>query len=334
MSHSHRNKALAILSALCFLIFVFLPIGCDEKGQSPVEAPAGMTISAPSFSSGEFIVTLSYPWPESGSSQDAYTLEESTVFSSGFVQIATSPEGAWHQTFSFPLNRPTGTYSYRARAWVNAAPSAYSSEATVVVTSTDIPRTFYPTYTNILRYSSVDASRINTVDTTSDLSIGSNYSFGTTHEYVATHSATLLRFDVLSIIGLKTILEAKLILYPRSLPKDSVGIYRAGATTLNWVHASITWATWFARGGVYEDAQDSTGSFVAPRTTDMPLQIDVTAIVRKWAKGTWPAFGFQVFEPNLRLPDPPVESNRVVTFESDKTYMNLSHRPQLFVRYK
>ena len=145
VNRSHRNEVLVILSTLSLLIFVFPPIGCTKNGQSPVEAPTGMTISAPAASAGEFIVTLSYPWPESGSSQDNYTLEESTPISE-FVEIATSPDGAWHQTFSFPLGRPTGTYFYRGRAWVNATPSPYSSVATVVVASTDIVHTFYASY--------------------------------------------------------------------------------------------------------------------------------------------------------------------------------------------
>ena len=331
MNRSHRNEVLVILSTLSLLIFVFSPIGCTKNGQAPVEAPAGLTISAPSNSAGEFIVTLSYSWPESGSSQDAYTLEESTIFSPGFVEIATSPEGAWHQTFSFPLSRPTGTYFYRARAWVNATPSPYSSVATVVVTSTDNVRTFYASYTNLLRFSSTDPAIANTVDTSSDLSVGSTYYFGTNGGYEFNHSASLLSFDVQSMIALKTILEAKLILYPRSLPKDPVGKYNVAATTQGWVHSRITWATWFALGYYYAA---TTADFVTPPTTTVPLQIDVTAIVQNWARGTWAAKGFLLWEPNLRSPDPPVESHRVVTFESDDSYTNLSRRPQLFVRYK
>jgi hypothetical protein len=270
---------------------------------------------------------LSYSWPESGSSQDAYTLEESTISStSRFVEIATSPEGAWHQTFSFPLNRPTGTYFYRARAWVNATPSPYSSVATVVVTSTDKVHTFYASYTNLLRFSSSDPAIANTVDTSSDLSVGSNYYYGTTGVYEANHSASLLSFDVQSTIALKTILEAKLILYPRSLPKDPAGKYNVAATVQGWVHSRITWTTWFNLGSYYASI---TTDFAAPSTTDGPFEIDVTAIVQNWARGTWAAKGFLMWEPDLRSP---VLS--AVTFESDDNYTNLLRRPQLFVRYK
>lgn len=332
MNRSHRIEVFAILSTLSFLIFVFSPVGCTKNGQSPVEVPAGLTISAPAASAGEFIVTLSYPWPESGSSQDAYTLEESTISStSGFVKIATSPEGAWHQTFSFPLSRPTGTYYYRARAWVNASPTPYSSVSTVVVTSTDNVHTFYASYTNLLRFSSTDSAIANRVDTSSDLSAGSYFYFGATGGYDYNHSASLLSFDVQSMIALKTILEAKLILYPRSLPRDSLGRYKVAATTNGWVHSRITWNTWFRSGNYYASI---TTDFAAPSTTDGPFQIDVTAIVQNWARGTWAAKGFLVWTPDQRSPDPPVELHRVATFESNDSYTNLSRRPQLFVRYR
>ncbi len=295
-----------------------------------MEAPTGMTISAPAASAGEFIVTLSYPWPESGSSQDDYTLEESTPISE-FVEIATSPDGAWHQTFSFPLGRPTGTYFYRGRAWVNATPSPYSSVATVVVASTDIVHTFYASYTNLLMYSPTNAAIANTLDTISDLSVGSNYYFGTTGDFEYTHSGSFLKFDVQSIIALKTILEAKLILYPVSLPKDSSGQYKVSATVQEWYHPAIFWRTWYFFANVYPD---STGDFVAPRTPGIPLQIDVTEIVKHWANGTWGAHGLVLLEPNLHPPDPPFESYRAVTFENLYSYTNPLRRPQLFVRYQ
>ena len=332
MNRSFRDEVLVILSTLYSLVFVVLPVGCNKNEQSPVEAPSGLTISAPSYSTGEFIVTLSYPWPESGSSQDDYTLEESTISStSRFVQIAASPEGAWHQTFSFPLNRQTGTYYYRARAWVNATPTAYSSVATVVVTSTDKVVTFYASYTNVLRYSSSDPTIANTVDISSDLSVGSNYYFGTTGSYDYNHSASLLGFNVQSMIALKTILEAKLRLYPRSLPRDSMGQYKLAATTIGWTHSTITWTKWFTLGKYYASI---TTDFAAPSTTDGPFEIDVTPIVQNWASGFWAAIGFVMWEPNLRPPDPPIELHQAATFESDDNYSNLSRRPQLFVRYK
>jgi hypothetical protein len=224
------------------------------------------------------------------------------------------------------LNRPTGTYYYRARAWVNATPTPYSSVATVVVTSTDKVHTFYASYTNVLRFSSSDPAIANTVDTSSDLSVGSNYYYGTTGVYESNHSASLLSFDVQSMIALKTIIEAKLILYPRSLPRDSLGKYKVAATTNGWVHSKITWNTWFSLGYYYAA---NTVDFVAPPTTTVPLQIDVTAIVRNWANGTWAAKGFLMWEPDLRLP---VLS--AMTFESDDNPSNLLQGPQLFVRYK
>ena len=84
--------------------------------------------------------------------------------------------------------------------------------------------------TNLLMYSSTNAAIANTLDTISDLSVGSNYYFGTTGDFEYTHSGSFLKFDVQSIIALKTILEAKLILYPVSLPKDSSGQYKVSAT--------------------------------------------------------------------------------------------------------
>ena len=329
MNRSHRNEVLAILSTLCFLMFVFPVTDCKKDGQSPVDAQlsVGPTISAPSTSTGMFTVTLSYSWPESGSSQDGYTLEESTTSStSGFAVIATSPSGAWHQSFSFPLTRTTGTYYYRARAWVNGTPSPYSSVATVVVTTTEVSGTYYASYDNLLMFNSDDAAIANTVYSSSELGVGTNYYYRMDEGYNEIRRASLLKFDVQSMIALKTILEAKLILYQKILPGDFAGEFQLAAIKSNWDPSTTTWNT---RPNYYTS---NSVSFAALPTTEIALQLDVTAIVQNWANGTWAVYGFQLWEPKPVAPG--VESYQAVTFESLETTTNISRRPQLFLRYK
>jgi hypothetical protein len=163
----------------------------------------------------------------------------------------------------------------------------------------------------------------------SELGVGTNYHYRPDGGYDILWRSSLLKFDVQSMIALKTILEAKLIVYQKTLPADFSGSFQVAATKTSWDPSTITWKIWSTQMQHYTT---NTINFSALATTTTPLQFDVTSIVQNWANGTWAVGGFQIWEPIPAAPG--IDANQAVTFEGLDVSTSNARRPQLFLRFK
>jgi len=96
-------------------------------------------LTGPATSTGSFDLTATYSWPGSlAGTSDRFELEESTASStSGFTVIGNSPWNQRPTTYTFSLQRASGTYYYRVRAYNTNHFTSYSEVKQVVVSVPD-----------------------------------------------------------------------------------------------------------------------------------------------------------------------------------------------------
>ena len=69
-----------------------------------------------------------------------------------------------------------------------------------------------------------------------------------------------------------------------------------------------------------------------PTTSTLPVEQDVTTIVRNWANGVWANNGFNLRDGKWVFPSDTLY--RDTQFESMDHYFNLNHRPKLIVEFE
>jgi hypothetical protein len=114
----------------------------NDAGNSPysneavatTEVANPVTLSAPATSTGSFDITVTYSWPGMlGSTSDRFVLEEATSPTGPFTEIANSPYNQRPTSYTFSLNKSTGTYYYRSRAYNTSGFTDYSNVISVSV---------------------------------------------------------------------------------------------------------------------------------------------------------------------------------------------------------
>jgi hypothetical protein len=227
------------------------------------------------------------------------------------------------------LTKTAGIYYFRARAYKNTGYSPFSTVVQVTVTAPAImEQTVYALIDNRLQNSSSIQSDANTVYPNGTLGVGTDF-FYYIGGYEYLQVASLMKFNVQSTIAGKSILEAKLLLHEYILPADFIGIYRLAAISTSWNPSTVTWNIFMNQMGHYAA---SAVNFRAIATTDIPLELDVTAIVQKWANGEYSNYGFQIWDPSPI--NPGYESYQVTDFQSLEVYYDSAQRPKLYIRYQ
>jgi len=292
---------------------------------------AGPVLQGTVGSNGAITLTWTYQWPLLSSNQDGYTLQESTTSATdGFAQIFSS---AAHGTAdrqspkTDAITRGPGTYYYRVNAFVNGTKStAWSEVVTVTVAQPSTTTlTVIPVADNTLVYNTTDSNAKNTVFRTGDLSSGCNWANGAfLSDFVCASSALL--FDVQSQISGKTIVSAKLRLYPYILPADVNTTYAVSAFAASWSATAIT----FANQPQYYIS--GTVNVSPPVTTAIPLEFDIKTIVQNWANGTWANNGLLLRDANGVAPG--YTAYRATSYYSTDNYVTASKRPQLEIQYQ
>jgi hypothetical protein len=180
-----------------------------------------------------------------------------------------------------------------------------------------------PAADNAMIWSSKNSNRENTVFEFSDLAVGCNweYSYLTQiQDWVCYETA--LRFDVDSQIAGRTIVQATLRLTPSILAADYQTTYRLSAFASSWSPSTITYTN---KPNYYTYYQPS----VNVPTSGLPLDWDVTDIVRFWADGTWANNGFFIRDANMFFPYDTVL--RATIFHSTDVFDSPSQRPLLMI---
>lgn len=288
---------------------------------APLVAPA---LQTPGVNGSTISLTWTYSWTGLGSSNDGFSLEQSTTSSSsGFSQVAFYPGNQSSHTVQ--LTRQPGTYYFRVRALTAKGYTPYSQVRTVVIAgATDIVA--YATQDNTLIYSTVDATPGNTVYRLGALEVGCNFSvlpFGT--EFVC--GEALMRFDVQSQIAGKTIVSAELRLYPHSIGADQGTSFGIAAVARSWSTTTVTSNSFHNGSEVYTSGQVT---HPAPITTAVPMVYDVTTIVRNWANGTFLNNGLLMYDTVSQLPG--LSLLRAISLDSSDSYSNLARRPTLIIK--
>jgi len=283
-------------------------------------------------SAGSVNLSWTFVWPCGASSigclvstSDHYELEESTTSAtSGFAVVVHTANDVRTSPFSTTLSRGAGTYYYRVRASTTYGFSPYSAVKSVVVGS-PASLTAYASHDNAIVKSSTDPGDANTVFATNDLGVGCDFAIGPFQsDYIC--FATLLRFDGLQAqIAGRTISHAVLQLQPFELAADFGTTYSASAIAGSWNPATVTFnnAPSFFTG--------NSTSVNPPVTAAVPMEVDVTNIVRNWANGSWANNG--IILRDLASTLPPVSLLRTTYFYSLEYFAGAASRPRLVINF-
>jgi uncharacterized repeat protein (TIGR02543 family) len=230
-----------------------------------------------------------------------------------------------------PFGHPLAAGTYASRVAVRSA-SAENSPQYVAVAFTILPEgslAAVASYDNTVLYSSSDGSWANTVYADTPLAVGFDYQAnGAGYEH--TEAASALLFDVQSRIAGRSIARATLRLYVHTLRGDLAVTpqIRVSALASLWNPSTLTWNAW--KTLLVQTAGASTRD--APSGTGVPVDFDVTTIVRNWASGTWNEYGLQV-EP-LNHSYPGSTSLQTTRFQSLERSDDPAKRPRLIIEFQ
>jgi hypothetical protein len=330
---STSDSGLSANTRYCYQVTAIDAAG-NESGKSVQQCATTLAsapvLSGPSSSTGTFTLTWTYQWPALVSNQDGYQLEESTTSATGgFTQIFNSANqgvGDHQSPRSYSVTRSAGTYYYRVRAVLAGTPSAWSNVVTVSVSAPSSGTlTVNPSADNTLIYNTQNAAAAGTVYATGDISVGCNWLDGLyVDDWVC--GAIALKFDIQTQISGRTIVTAKLRLYPYILPADWDTTYAANAFAGPWGASAITWNN---QPNYYPTGQATVNP---PTSTAVPLEFDVKAIVQSWANGSWVNNGILVRDTTLTYPG--YTALRATSFYSMNYYSTTAKRPQLYLEYR
>jgi hypothetical protein len=224
---------------------------------------------------------------------------------------------------------PAGTYTSRIAI---ASPLAGNSPQDIAVTFTVLPEntlTAFAAYDNTVTFSSSDASMANTVFGSSPLAVGYDFQARPSgYDYAVSVGA--VRFDVQSQIQGRGIARATLRVFVHTLRGDlsAMPLIRVNAFASDWNPFILTWNAWQTLQ--VQDAGAVTQP--APSSAAVPLDFDVTAIVRNWASSTWGNYGFQLYPLNHSYPG--TTSLQTTLFQSLESFHIADERPQLIIEFQ
>ena len=281
-------------------------------------APSGMTVANVTSSSA------SLSWIDNSNNEDGFHIQICSLASSRggcglYTTVATVGVNVTRHELR-GLNADT-SYTYYVRAFNSAGGSSRSSVDFTTLTNvgTEI---VVATFDNLLLISSQDASLENNNYTDSDIAVGCNWVFGVVtgiQDYVC--AASLLYFDIDSLIDGKNIIAARLLLQPYILPADLNDTYKIRAVAQNWSPATVTYTN---QPNVFVDPAIVINP---PTTAAVPMEFDVTEIIQNWADGTYPNFGLHVSNTNFSFPFDSVL--RATAVQSLEVFSQSNLRPTL-----
>ena len=284
------------------------------------QAAGAPSLSMPTVSGMSITLTWSFAWPSLAGSADGYSLEQSSAPTSGFAQVVFYPVRS--SPYTTTLTRSPGTYYFRVRARTYQGFSSYSEVRSATV-SAPSELTAFASADNLLAYNSLYPNReANTVAQSGPVAVGCFWAIGPFVSSFLCYQSALM-FTVQSQIAGRSIQSAVLRLWPSSLAADVQTTYAVNAYAGPWNPATITLANQPAQ------FQSGQSNRQPPITTALPLEFDVTTIVRNWAAGTWATNGVLLHDLSGTFPS--ISLVQVTEFYSLETFSDSSKRPQLYI---
>jgi len=230
---------------------------------------------------------------------------------------------------------PPGTYTTRiAISSSSASNSPQYINVTFIIEEPEAPSSImvYASYDNAVMYSSMTESTANTVFSNSEIGVGVDY-YWNLLSYNIVISASALYFEVQSQIEGRSIESAILRLNVLSLRADFsiTPQINVSAIATTWNPTTLNYNYWIDKLQVYNSGQVKVN---APSSRTVPLDIDVTAIVKYWAAGTFNNYGLALRPENHSYPNS--TSFQTTYFQSiDVGYYDSNEkRPQLIIQFK
>ena len=283
-------------------------------------APAAQTVSITNAGSS-YLSNLNCTFPDGQPGWLTATLNGRTAPTTVTVQpVLTDPYGA-----------PYGPGTYTTRIAISSS-GASNSPQYVNVTLTIAPSTgltAYASYDNVVMMSTSIPSWANTVYSNTDLVVGFDF-FEKVGGYDYLTAVSLLKFNIQSQIAGRSIARATLRLHVYVLRGDFsiTPRIRLNALSMDWNPNTITWNIWQTM--LHYLAGEVTLN--APSSGALPMDFDVTTIVRNWASGTFNNYGLQLFPEGHFYPWD--SSFQATHFQSLETYNSQSTRPQLIIEFQ
>jgi hypothetical protein len=330
---SYQSTGLAGATSYGYRVRAYNAVGTSAYSNtaSATTQPVATTPAAPTNLTATPVSgsQINLAWTDNATNESGFKVEECVgATCTNFIELGTVGANATSEPITGTVAGTT--YRYRVRAYNGAGNSAYSNIASATTPTTEVEGTFVASFDNLLLFNSRDASVGNTVYQGAENAVGYNYFYdfqGYLFGYIG--AASVMKFNVQSQISGKTIVEATLILYEYYLPGDFQGTFRMAAIQSSWNPSTITWNTWANNMTHYTSG---TRDFVAPASSAVPIELDVTPIVQNWANGTLANNGFQIWDPDPSLPG--FESYQTLGIQSLERWSSASRRPQLYIRYR
>ena len=230
-----------------------------------------------------------------------------------------------------PFGHPLAAGTYATRVAISSATAANSPQD-IAVTFTILSETTltaFAAFDNTVMASTHDARPANTVYFDTPLAVGADY-IGAPPGYETIQAASAVLFDVQSQIAGRNIVRATLRLFVHT-PRGDLSVtplVRVSAFASLWNPATLTWNAWqtmqvHATGTAVQDA---------PSSPAIPVDLDVTTIVRNWASSTWNNYGLQI--DSLNHPYPGSTSLQTTRFQSLEQFFDLTRRPLLIIEFQ
>jgi hypothetical protein len=224
-----------------------------------------------------------------------------------------------------------GTYTTRIAIYSSNASNSpqYINVTLTLLAPTSL--TAYASYDNVVIKSSIaeQSNLANTVYSSSELGIGIDYGWLIYGGYNYFYSASAIKFDIQSQISGHSIKSATLRLYVYALRGDFTLTpkIRVNAFAVSWSPSTLTYNSWSTMS-FYTTGQVENN---APSSSVLPLDFDVTTIVKNWASGSWSNYGFSLSPQNHVYPN--YSSLQTTYFQSLENYWDYSQRPQIIIQF-
>jgi hypothetical protein len=230
-----------------------------------------------------------------------------------------------------PFGHPLAAGTYTTRIAVTSAAAANSPQDVSVTFQllSETTLTAFAAYDNTVMASTHNAQLANTVFFDTALAVGTDY-IGSAPGYETIEAASALLFDVQPQIAGQNIVRATLRLFVHT-PRGDLSVtplVRVSAFASMWNPVTLTWNAW-------QTLQvQATGAAVieAPASAAVPVDLDVTTIVRNWASSTWNNYGLQIDFLNHLYPGS--TSLQTTRFQSLEQFTDPSRRPQLIIEFQ
>ena len=215
---------------------------------------------------------------------------------------------------------------------VNPGTVFMDSNKTITAVFTQGPTsiTAYATYDNTVLYQSLIPAAANTVYATGSFAVGYDYYWSMWGGYDLQIAAAAIYFNVQSQIQGRNIASATLRIYAYILRGEFsfTPRIRVRAFASNWSPSTLTY-------NIYTGMQVYNSGIwyaYAPSTSVVPVEFDVTTIVRNWASGSFNNYGFDLSGVDHYYPGS--TSLQTTNFQSLETYYSSNQRPQLYIVFQ